>query len=508
MLLLLVVFIPFITGLLCWQFGYVNVWMPRWIALFGMSIILVITVFLWKIENFLLSDYSLISCSFPKWQLEYIYPWIPRFGINFHLALDGLSLLMVMLSAFLGLIAVLCSWCEIKNYQGYFYFNLLWIMGGSIGVFLSIDMFLFFFFWEITLIPMYFLISLWGYQEDDRKSCIYVATKFFVYTQFSGLFMLISIITLVFINYRVHGIWSFSYQDLLHVNLPKNIEYLLMLGFFCAFAVKMPIVPFHNWMPDVHSKTPISGSVDLVGILLKTAAYGFFRFCLPLFPTASQSFSPIGMCLGILSIFYGAWMAFAQTDIKRLIAYASVSHMGFVLFAIYSANQLSYQGAVIQMIAHSISISGMFILCGQLYERLHTRDMRLMGGLWNSINLIPAFFLCFSIAMFGLPGTGNFVGEITILFGSFQIAPIITVIAAFGIIFASIYSLSMMQRIYYGPIFKSNKLFKDMSLREKFIIIMLLLCTFYLGIFPQCILNTSCMTMRDICFWLNEHNCL
>lgn len=506
MLLLFLVFIPFFAGLLCCLFGHINVWFPRWIALCGMSIVLVITIFLWKIEYFTLIDVSL-NCSFPQWKLEYIYSWIPRFGINLHLALDGLSLLMVMLSAFLGCISILCSWCEIKKYQGYFYCNLLWIVGGSIGVFLSIDMFLFFFFWEITLIPMYFLISLWGHREFSRKSCIYVATKFFIYTQFSGLFMLISIITLVLINYKLNGIWSFNYQDLLHVKLSKNVEYLLMLGFFCAFAIKMPIVPLHSWMPDVHSKAPTSGAIDIVGVLLKTAVYGFFRFSLPLFPDSSKSFAFVAMFLGLLNIFYGAWMAFIQTDIKRLIAYSSISHMGFVLLAIYSVNQLSYQGAVIQMIAHSISMSGMFILCGQLYDRLHTRDMRLMGGLWNSVNLIPAFFICFSVAMLGLPGTGNFVGEITILFGSFQVAPIITTIAVFGIIFTSVYSLIAIQRVCYGvSIMKSCKSLKNMSFREKFIIIILLLCTFYLGIFPQCILNTSYTTMQDICFWMYKHD--
>lgn len=509
-MLLLLVFIPFISGLLCWQFGRTkNAWIPQWIALFGMSIILIITIFLWKVESFILLDKSSVMCSFPQWQLECVYSWIPRFGISFHLALDGLSLLMVMLSAFLGFIAVLSSWYKIKNYQGYFYLNLLWIIGGSIGVFLSVDMFLFFFFWEITLVPMYFLISLWGHQEFNQKSCIYVATKFLIYTQCSGLLMLMSIIALVFINYKIHGIWSFNYLDFLNIKLPKNIEYLLMLGFFCAFAVKMPIVPFHSWISDVHSKTPIFGSVDLVGVLLKTAVYGFFRFSLPLFPSASQSFSPIAIFLGILSIFYGAWMACAQTDIKRLMAYASISHMGFILFAIYSFNQLSYQGAVVHMIANSISMSGMFILCGQLYARFHTRDMSLMGGFWGSINLIPAFFLCFSAAMFGLPGTGNFIGEIIVLFGSFQIIPITTVVVAFGMIFSSIYSLYMMQRVCYGPALNTNTLFKqDMSLREKCIILLLLSCTFYLGIFPQCVLNTSYMTMQNVCIWLNVHNCL
>lgn len=506
-MLLLLVFVPFILGLLCWKCEYVSTHAPRWVALCGITTVFFIVTFLWCREypNILIS--SAISCSsFPQWQLECIYPWIPRFGISLHFALDGLSLLMVMLSTFLGLLAILCSWDKVKNYQGYFYFNILWIIGGSIGVFLSIDMFLFFFFWEITIVPMYFLISLWGSQEFDKKVCIDVATKFFAYTQFSGLLMLISIITLVLINYQTNGVWSFNYQDLLNVKLSIHVEYLLMLGFFCAFAVKMPIVPLHVWMPHVSSKAPITGSVDLVGILIKTAAYGFFRFVLPLFPIASKNFAPVAMSLGILNIFYGAWMAFAQTDIKRIIAYASISHMGFVLIAIYSMNQLSYQGAVMQMIAHSISAAGMFILCGQLYERLHTRDIRLMGGLWHSMHLMPAFFLCFSAAMLGLPGTGNFIGEVIILFGSFQVAPIITIIAVFGIIFASVYSLNIVQHVCYGSMLQPSKFLEDMSLREKFIVIILLLCIFYFGIFPQCILNTSYIAMTSIYIWMIEHH--
>lgn len=511
MLLIVLIFIPFIFGLLCWQSERIGYWVPRWIALFGMFIIFFITLILWKYEyHDLLSIYP-IKHVFPRWQLEYLCPWIPRFGISIHLALDGFSLLMVTLAGFLGCMAVLCSWCEIQRDHGLFYLNLLWILGGVIGVFLSIDMFLFFFFWEIMLIPMYFLISLWGYKEVNKSDRINTAIKFFAYTQCSGLFMLISIITLVSINHDIHGVWSFNYQDLLNILLPPHMEYLVMLGFFFAFAVKMPIVPFHVWLPDVHSQAPTAGSVDLAGILLKTAAYGFFRFVLPLFPCASKSFAPIAMCLGLLNIFYGACMAFAQTDVKRLIAYTSVSHMGFVLIAIYSGAQLSYQGAVIHMISHSLSVSGMFILCGQLYERTHTRDMRLMGGLWSRMHLIPAFSLCFAAATLGLPGTGNFIGEVTILFGNFQVSPITTIIACFGIILSSIYSLILMQRIYYGPILmgrvRKRDSFRKMTLREKNIIIILLSCVFLIGFFPQYILNTSYTTMHNLYIWVKERNC-
>jgi NADH-quinone oxidoreductase subunit M len=282
--------------------------------------------------------------------------------------------------------------------------------------------------------------------------------------------------------------------------MSHGVEYLLMLGFFIAFAVKMPVVPLHGWLPDAHSQAPTAGSVDLAGILLKTAAYGMLRFCLPLFPEASHQFAPIAMWLGVIGIFYGAWMAFSQTDIKRLIAYTSVSHMGFVLIAIYTGSQLAYQGAVIQMIAHGLSAAGMFIICGQLYERLHTRDMRQMGGLWGRIKYLPALSLFFAVATLGMPGTGNFVGEIQILFGSFPVVPVITVISTFGLVFASVYSLAMMQRAYYGKA-KSDEPLPGMTSRELSIILLLVVLLVGLGFYPQVILDTSSAAMTNIQHW-------
>jgi NADH-quinone oxidoreductase subunit M len=482
MLLPWLIFIPFIGGLLCWQTERFGSKVPRWIALVAMGLTLALSLQLW-----LQGGYSLTAPKgIPQWQSEFSVPWIPRFGINFHLALDGLSLLMVVLTGLLGVLAILCSWREIQKYQGFFHLNLLWILGGVIGVFLSIDMFLFFFFWEMMLVPMYFLIALWGHKASDGKTRISAATKFFIYTQASGLVMLIAILGLVFVHYNATGVWTFSYEQLLKTPMTHNVEYLLMLGFFIAFAVKMPVVPLHGWLPDAHSQAPTAGSVDLAGILLKTAAYGMLRFMLPLFPNASH-----------------AWMAFAQTDIKRLIAYTSVSHMGFVLIAIFTGSQLAYQGAVIQMIAHGLSAAGMFIICGQLYERLHTRDMRLMGGLWGRIKYLPALSLFFAVATLGMPGTGNFVGEFMILFGSFPIVPVITVISTFGLVFASVYSLVMMQRAYYGAP-KSDQPLQGMTARELLIILLLVVLLVLLGVFPQPILDTSSAAMSNIQHWFGS----
>lgn len=496
MLLPWLILVPFIGGLVCWQFERFGAKVPRWIALITMGLTLILSLHLW-----LQGGYTLTQASgLPQWQAEFVLDWIPRFGISFHLALDGLSLLMVVLTDLLGLMAVLCSWNEISRHQGFFHLNLLWILGGVTGVFLAIDMFLFFFFWEMMLVPMYFLIALWGHQASDGKTRITAATKFFIYTQSSGLVMLIAILALVFVHYDSTGVWTFNYQQLLISPMSATTEYLLMLGFFIAFAVKMPVVPLHGWLPDAHSQAPTAGSVDLAGILLKTAAYGLLRFSLPLFPHASAQFAPVAMWLGIIGIFYGAWMAFTQTDVKRLIAYTSVSHMGFVLIAIYTGNQLALQGAVIQMVAHGLSAAALFILCGQLYERLHTRDMRKMGGLWSRIRWLPGLTLFFAVANLGLPGTGNFVGEFMILTGSFQVVPGIIVIATFGLVFASVYSLVMMQRVYYGAE-KSAQPLDSMTSREFWMIMVLVVLLASLGFYPQPILDTSYAAMSNIQQW-------
>ncbi|QCE33039.1 NADH-quinone oxidoreductase subunit M [Acetobacteraceae bacterium] len=502
MLLPWLILIPFLAGFLSWQTERLGHKIPLWIALAGMVSTLGLSLYLWGIGNYSLA----IPTGIPQWQSEFILPWIPRFGISIHFALDGLSLLLIVLTAFLGTMALLCSWNEIKKHPGFFCFNLMWILASVIGVFLAIDMFLFFFFWEMMLVPMYFLIALWGHSASTGKTRISAATKFFIYTQASGLVMLVAILGLVFIHHSGSGVWTFNYEDLLNTKMSHNVEYLLMLGFFLAFAVKMPVVPLHGWLPDAHAQAPTAGSVDLAGVLIKTAAYGMLRFSLPLFPHASAEFAVIAMWLGLLGIFYGAWMAFTQSDIKRLVAYTSISHMGFVLIAIYTGSELAYQGAVIQMLAHGLSAAGMFILCGQLYERLHTRDMRLMGGLWGKIRYLPALSMFFAVATLGMPGTGNFVGEFMILFGAFPVAPLVTIIATFALVFASIYSLALIRRAYYGPP-KSDivaQILPGMSARELSIILTLAILLVALGLWPQPVLDTSHYAVSNIQQWFTH----
>ena len=498
MILPWLILIPFVGGLLCWQGERFSAALPRWIALLSMSLLLVLALCLWGSADFALAP---APGGAPRWAAEFQAPWIERFGISFHLALDGLSMLMVALTGLLGVLSVLCSWNEIQHRVGFFHLNLMWILGGVVGVFTAIDLFLFFFFWEMMLVPMYFLIALWGHSGSNGKSRITAATKFFIYTQASGLIMLVAILGLVFVHYNQTGELTFAYADLLKTQLAHGTEYLLMLGFFAAFAVKFPVVPVHSWLPDAHAQAPTAGSVDLAGILLKTAAYGLLRFALPLFPNASAEFAPIAMGLGLFAVVYGALAAFAQTDIKRLIAYSSVSHMGFILIAIYSGSEMALQGAVVQMVAHGLSASALFILSGQLYERVHTRDFRAMGGIWGRMPWLPAISLFFAAAALGLPGTGNFVGEILILLGTFKAFPWIAALATIGMVLGSVYSQCMIHRAYFGPA-KSNEPLPGLKVRELAMVLGLAALLVLLGVHPQPVLDTSSASMQGVQQWL------
>ncbi|OLU17036.1 NADH-quinone oxidoreductase subunit M [Pseudomonas sp. PA1(2017)] len=499
MILPWLILIPFIGGLLCWQAERFGGTLPRWIALLTMSLLFGLGLWLWGTGDFSLAP---APGAEPRWAHEFQVRWIERFGISIHLAMDGLSVLMVTLTGLLGVLSVLCSWNEIQNRVGFFHLNLMWILGGVVGVFLAIDLFLFFFFWEMMLVPMYFLIALWGHSGSPGKSRINAATKFFIFTQASGLVMLVAILGLVFVHFNQTGVFTFNYADLLKTQLSEGTEYLLMLGFFIAFAVKFPVVPLHSWLPDAHAQAPTAGSVDLAGILLKTAAYGLLRFALPLFPNASAEFAPIAMYLGVFAIIYGALLSFAQTDIKRLVAYSSVSHMGFVLIAIYSGSQIALQGAVVQMMAHGLSAAALFILCGQLYERLHTRDMREMGGIWARMSWLPALSLFFAAAALGLPGTGNFVGEFLILIGSFKAAPWVTVIAATGLVLGSVYSLIMIHRAHFGPV-KNDSPLPGLQFRELSMVLCLAVLLILLGVYPQPVLDTSAASMQGVQQWFS-----
>jgi NADH-quinone oxidoreductase subunit M len=495
MILLWLILIPFIGGLLAWQGErFVGRGFPRWVALATMLIALGISLWLWCI-----GDYTLQSVAgVPRWAVEFQMPWIPRFGISLHLGLDGLSLLMVVLTNLLGVMAVACSWREIDRNVGFFHLNLLWNLGGVVGVFLTLDLFLFFFLWEMMLVPMYFLIALWGHNAPGGRGRVYAATKFFIFTQASGLIMLLAIVGLVIVHFQQTGVITFDYMDLLKTVMAPKVEMLLMLGFFVAFAVKIPMVPLHSWLPDAHSQAPTAGSVDLAGILLKTAAYGLLRFALPLFPNASAQFAPVAMGFGVLGILYGAFLCFSQNDIKRLVAYSSVSHMGFVLVGIYAGTTQALQGVVVQMLAHGLSAGALFILCGEIYERLHTRELSKMGGLWARFRYLPPIALFFSIAALGMPGLGNFVGEFLILLGTWTISPLITVIASTGLIVGAVYSLILVQRAFHGAPAQGAPPLQDLGKRELCMMGVLMVLLLALGLYPQPVLDTSAAAMNQV----------
>jgi len=474
-------------GLLAWFFGSKNSSIARWVSVFAIAADLLIV--LWMGIMYL-PDTQLDGAN--SWLVALQYDWIPQFGISFHLAMDGLSWILLLLTLLLGLLSVIISWHEIREKVGFFHFNLLWILAGIMGVFLAIDLFLFYFFWEVMLIPMYFLIGIWGHERR-----VYAAYKFFIFTQASGLLMLISILGLYFIHGQQTGEYTFDYMALLNTNLPPSASWWLMGGFLVAFLVKLPVVPLHTWLPDAHTEAPTAGSVILAGLLLKTGAYGLLRFVVPLFPETAHQFAPYAWVLGVVSILYGAMLAFSQTDLKRLIAYTSVSHMGFVILGVFSFNEVAYQGVVMQMITHGISTGALFMMAGAIQERIHTRDLKEMGGFWQKAPKMGAVGLVFVMASLGLPGLGNFVAEFLVLLGTYQASFWASILAATGLIASSIYALRMMQRIFYGDLTKTVN-FPDFSLLEMSVMALLILLIIGLGLYPQPALRTVKPALKNI----------
>jgi NADH-quinone oxidoreductase subunit M len=477
MILILLISVLMIGGILAWILGRWSAAATRVISLMAVLCDLFIVIIIWM--------------SFPvnqnnnAWAIEYYAEWIPQFGISFHLALDGLSLIMAGLTAFIGVLAIACSWNEIKERQGFFHFNLLWNLAGIMGVFLAVDLFLFYFFWEVMLIPMYLLISIWGH--ENRK---YASFKFFIFTQAGGLLMLLAILGLYFINGRNTGVYTFDYNGLIGAVLTRGESIWLMTGFLAAFFVKIPAVPLHNWLPDAHTEAPTAGSVILAGLLLKTGAYGLMRFVLPIFPQASFDFRYIGMALGVIGILYGAKLAFAQTDLKRLIAYTSVSHMGFVMLGIFAMNEFAFQGAMLQMICHALSTGALFILAGAIQERLHTRDVNKMGGFWQDAPRMGGTALFFALASLGLPGLGNFAAEFLVLAGSFQVSVWATAAASLGLIASALYALRIVQKVFHGSK-GGGETISDFKAREAAMAGVIIVMLLWIGLYPQPLIDTA-----------------
>ena len=476
MILPSLILVLIVGGIASWIAARHSATVARWIALVSTLIDLAIGCGIWMA--------SAAQPQSTRWLLECNYAWMPQFGIRFHLAIDGLSLALLLLTYFLGVMAVLASWTEIHERAGFFHFNLLWVLAGITGVFLAVDLFLFYLFWELMLVPMYFLIAIWGHERR-----IYASTKFFLFTQLSGLLMLIAIVTLAILHYQSTGIFTFDYQQLVNTTLAPRTARLLMLGFLVAFAVKLPAFPFHTWLPDAHTEAPTAGSVVLAGLLLKTGAYGIIRFVLPLFPGPSRELAPLMMTIGVIGIIYGAVLAVGQTDLKRLVAYTSVSHMGFVLLGIFAGNQIALEGAVVQMISHGISTGALFMLAGLLQERLHTREISQMGGLWETMPALSGAGLVFAMASLGLPGLGDFVGEFLVLLGTYRASVPLAIAATLGLVFAALYGLRFAQNAFQGPNQHHWKL-PDMRPREWAALGMMMLLLVWIGLYPQPLLRT------------------
>jgi NADH-quinone oxidoreductase subunit M len=415
-------------------------------------------------------------------QFEYLLPWFSLAGnpIGVHFGVDGISFLMVLLTTFLTPLAILSTWKAVaEKVKGFMAFFLL-LEVGMLGVFLSLDMVLFYVFWEFTLIPMYFLIGLWG---GERR--VYAAVKFFLYTFAGSIFMLAGILW-IGLQYGSFDLSQLSGAGL----IPATAQLWLFGAFGLAFAIKVPMFPLHSWLPDAHTEAPTAGSVILAGVLLKMGAYGFLRFNLPLFPNASVQLAPWMAGLAVIGILYGAAVAYRQKDVKRLVAYSSISHLGFVVLGIFALNLQGIQGAILQMVNHGLSTGALFLIVGLLYERRHTRLLDNFGGLWKVLPVMGTLALITVLSSVGLPGLNGFVGEFTILVGTFKStvlgSPWFAGVATFGVILAAVYLLHMFQQLFLGPVtHEENLKLKDVSIREILVLAPILLLAFWIGIYPK-----------------------
>jgi NADH-quinone oxidoreductase subunit M len=418
----------------------------------------------------------------PNLQLVVRLPWIRVAGweIEYHLGVDGLSLLLVLLTTFLTPIALVSAWTAVEERVKEFMVFFLLLEIGMVGVFLAQDLFLFYIFWEFTLVPMYFLIGIWG---GPRR--IYAAVKFFLYTMAGSILMLLAILWL-----GLRG-GTFSVPDLIAGGgIPSEVQTWLFLAFAAAFAIKVPMWPLHSWLPDAHVEAPTAGSVILAGVLLKMGTYGFLRFNLPLFPQAAVRFAPWMALLAVIGILYGAAVSYAQKDAKKLVAYSSVSHLGFVILGLFALNPQGIEGGILQMVNHGLSTGALFLIVGMIYERRHTREMEAFGGLWKVMPVYGALTLIVTLASMGLPGLNGFVGEFAILLGSFGStaigSPWFAGLAALGVILAAIYMLYMFQKMFLGPADKpENQALKDLSWREIATLVPIIILIFWIGLYPR-----------------------
>jgi NADH-quinone oxidoreductase subunit M len=425
------------------------------------------------------------SATAPSFQFVERHPWIPAFGIDYSLGIDGLSLMLILLTSFLTPIALLSSWDGVEHHVKEFTILMLLLEASMIGVFAALDLFLFYVFWDFVLVPMYFLIGIWGY--DER---IYAAIKFMLYTMGGSVLMLVAIIGLSWVHEAAAGAYTFDLLKLYELQVPSNLQYWFFLAFALAFLIKVPLFPFHTWLPDAHVQAPTAGSVILAGVMLKMGGYGLIRMAFPLFPEAALYFAPLLAVLSVIAIVYGALVAMVQPDLKKLVAYSSVSHMGFVVLGVSAMNPQGLQGASFQMLAHGVSTGALFAIVGMLSDRRHTRLIREFGGLKSVMPSLTAGTLVITLSSIGLPGLNGFIGEFLSLLGAFQWNPRFVVVAGLGVILSAVYMLWMFQRVFHGTVTNDhNKALPDLSMREWAILGPLAAMAIIMGVVPNVFLR-------------------
>ena len=424
-------------------------------------------------------------------QFRETYSWIPSLGVNYDFGVDGISVLLILLTTFMGIIAIVSSFTAIQNRQKEYYVLLLLLQTGMIGTFCALDFFLFYVFWEIMLVPMYFIIGIWGGQRR-----LYAAIKFFLYTLSGSVLMLLSILALYFFNgdgipfLHIKGLGagqSFSvlrFHEIGHL-IPPNLQFWIFIGFFLGFAIKVPMFPFHTWLPDAHVEAPTAGSIILAAVLLKMGTYGFVRFALPILPDGTRQLLPLIVTLSLIGIIYGALVSLVQKDMKKLVAYSSVSHLGFVMLGMFALNPMGLKGSVLQMINHGISTGALFLLVGFLYERRHTRMIADYGGMAKQMPMYATLFLIAALSSMGLPALNGFIGEFTILLGAANRSPVWAVVASVGIVLGAAYLLWLYQRVFWGPLDNpENRDVPDLNKRELGMMLALVACMVWIGIRP------------------------
>ncbi len=422
--------------------------------------------------------------------------WIPAIGVSYHVGVDGISILFVLLTAFLGALAVLSSWTAVTERQPAYYANFLILQTGMLGVFAALDFFLFYVFWEVVLVPMYFIIGLWGGPQR-----LYAAIKFIIFTLGGSVFMLLGILAMCFAHYNMTGQFTFDIPKLYSVIAPAPVKVWIALALFVGFAVKVPLVPLHTWLPDAHVEAPTAGSVLLAGVLLKMGGYGFVRFILPLLPTIQDAafWVECVRAVAVIGIIYGAFLALAQTDIKKLVAYSSISHLGMVTLGLFALNAQGVAGGVLQMLNHGLTTGGLFLLVGVIYERRHTREMDAFGGLARRMPLFAVTFMIVTLGSIGLPGLNGFVGELLILLGVFKVNVLHAAGMAAGIFIGTVYMLRLYQKLFFGPLDKKeNQSLGDLDPREIGYLAPILVLVVWIGVFPRMFLETMRVSVEKL----------